>query len=71
MHMIEQGSRYLERYSECRDALEYPVQIIIDQAIAGGWTHHEVSTALINLALELFPDYSMAPYVRQLDLAPH
>lgn len=70
MHMIEQGSRYLERYSECREALEYPVQIIVDQAIAGGWTHHEVSTALINLAVDLFPEYLVVPHSRQIRLPP-
>lgn len=46
----------LERYADCKEAIESPVNDLIDCAVAAGWTHNEVATALINLAGELFPD---------------
>ncbi len=56
MHEPLTDREYLIRYLNCREALRYPVKDLIDGAIARGWTHDEVTTALINLAAELFPD---------------
>jgi hypothetical protein len=50
------GRSYLERYLDCREAIKSPVNDLIDRAVAAGWTHAEVATALVNLAAELFPD---------------
>jgi hypothetical protein len=46
----------LQRHADCRDAMRAAVNYLIERALAAGWTHNEVSTALINLAGELFPD---------------
>lgn len=50
------GRSHLERFLDCSDALESSVAELIERAVALGWTHDEVATALINLAAILIPD---------------
>jgi hypothetical protein len=48
-------SRRIERYAKCQDWLESSVRDLIDRAVASGWSHDEVATAVVNLAVSLYP----------------
>lgn len=56
MEVSDDAHRHLERYRDCADAIASAVTELIEKAVASGWTHNEVTTALVNLAVDLLPE---------------
>jgi hypothetical protein len=56
MEAPQDGRVQLERYRDCADAIASAVSELIEKSVAAGWTRNEVTTALVNLAADLFPE---------------